>query len=86
MQQGSVYLNHKPENISEYLIGGSGIVNAQNNLNIDKNDFMQKLSAEFLSEFGVRQINCCLCEKQEVIKNLINKKYGAEEWVWQNFR
>ena len=47
---------------------------------------MQKLGAEFLSGFGVRQINCSLCEKQEVIKNLINKKYGAEEWVWQNFK
>ena len=86
LQQGSVYLNHKPENINEYLTDGCGIVNTQNNLNLDKNDFMQKLGAEFLSGFGVRQINCSLCEKQEVIKKLINKKYGAEEWVWQNFK
>lgn len=86
LQQGSVYLNHKPENINEYLTDGCGVVNIQNNLNIDKNIFMQKLGTEFALKFDVRQINCSLHEKQEVIENLISKKYEAEEWVWQNFR
>ena len=47
LQQGSIYLNHKPENINKYLNQPTGIVNAVNKVNVDKSIFMQKLGKLF---------------------------------------
>lgn len=86
LQQGSVYLNHQPENINKYLNDTSDIVNAPNNININKSHFMRRLESSMVKKFGVEQKHREPQNFQLFIDNLIKNKYRNDEWVWQNFR
>lgn len=86
LQQGSIYLNHQPEAINKYLKNNSGIVNASNEVNIDKNCFMKRLEFLLAKKFKVEQKDCKSHNVQSFIDNLIENKYRNDEWVWQNFR
>lgn len=86
LQQGSIYLNHKPENINKYLNQPTGIVNAVNKVNVDKSIFMQKLGKLFAENFDVQQNGIRLCDEKIFIDNLISDRYRKDEWIWQNFK
>lgn len=86
LQQGSVYLNHQPENINKYLKNGSDIVNTSNKASINKNYFIQRLEFSLTKEFEIEHKYCDLCKSQTFINNLIASKYRNNEWIWQNFR
>lgn len=86
LQQGSVYLNHQPENINKYLKNASGIVNAPNEMSVNKDLFMEKLEISMTERFEIKQAHNECRDFQFSIDNLIKNKYRNDEWVWQNFR
>jgi lipoate-protein ligase A len=84
LQQGSIYLNHQPQEINKYLNQANGIVNAIDKLDIDKSIFMQKLGKKISESFDMNPAATLSCEQEKIINNLIYQKYRTYEWIWQN--